>query len=329
MPDLKEFYDSTPYIKQLLETAKQVEGVTRHASTHAAGILVSDKPLTEYLPLNRPPKGDVEDSPVDRVSQWPMEIVDAMGMLKVDFLGLRTLTHMRKTCEWIEKSTTSSSTPHTIPYERVPDDPGEGRGGQEALRPAGDRARRPASSRSRAPGCAGRCGICARSRIPAHHRGAGALPARPDGQHPDLHPPDARGGGGRVPPPDPGRHPGRYLRDHRLPGADYADRGGDGGLQARRAADMIRKAVAKKKKKLMVNAQEDVPRGRVKKGIAPRSPRVWADIEFFARYGFNRAHATDYAVITAQTAYLKAHYPGVYDGPDDDRAPQRRKARAI
>ena len=75
-------------------------------------------------------------------------------------------------------------------------------------------------------------------------------------------------------------------------------------------ADRIRKAVAKKKEKLMNMHKKMFLEGATKKGIDPEvAAKVWGDIEFFARYGFNRAHATDYAVITAQTAYLKAHYP--------------------
>lgn len=75
-------------------------------------------------------------------------------------------------------------------------------------------------------------------------------------------------------------------------------------------ADMIRKAVAKKIKRLMEKHQRMFREGAIRKGIDPEvADRVWNDIEFFARYGFNRAHATDYAVITAQTAYLRAHYP--------------------
>jgi len=120
--DLKELYDTVPYIKKLLDTAREVEGVTRHASTHAAGILISDRPLVEYMPLHRPTKGEGE-GPIGIVSQWPMEIVDMLGMLKVDFLGLRTLTHIRKTCEWIEKEHGRVLNMNTIPYERVPEDP--------------------------------------------------------------------------------------------------------------------------------------------------------------------------------------------------------------
>ena len=76
------------------------------------------------------------------------------------------------------------------------------------------------------------------------------------------------------------------------------------------SVDMIRKAVAKKVTKLMVMHKKMFREGAIKKGISKEvADAVWGDIEFFARYGFNRAHATDYAVITAQTAYLKAHYP--------------------
>ncbi len=120
--DLKELYDTIPYVKKLLDTAREVEGVTRHASTHAAGIIISDRPLVEYMPLHRPTKGEGE-GPIGIVSQWPMEIVEMLGMLKVDFLGLRTITHVRKTCEWIAREHGRVLTMNTIPYERVPDDP--------------------------------------------------------------------------------------------------------------------------------------------------------------------------------------------------------------
>ena len=123
-PELRQIYETTPYIRRLLDTARQLEGVARHASTHAAGVLISDQPLTEYLPLARPTKtASSEGETLGSVSQWPMEIVDALGMLKVDFLGLRTLTHMRKACELIEQRHGRTLTLETIPYERDPTDP--------------------------------------------------------------------------------------------------------------------------------------------------------------------------------------------------------------
>ena len=300
-------YDTIPYVKKLLDTATEVEGVTRHASTHAAGILISDRPLVEYMPLHRPTKGEGE-GPIGIVSQWPMEIVDMLGMLKVDFLGLRTITHVRKTCEWIEKEHGRVLTMNTIPYERVPDDPEqdadvmqlydlltsgettgvfqvEGSGMRRILRDmrpdqfqhiiAVLALYRPGPMES----------------IPSYIR-------RMHGEEEvQFH------------------HPvianilddtyGIIVYQEQIMQIAVAMAGYKAG-----EADGIRKAVAKKIKYLMEKHKQMFLAGALKKGIPEEvSEKVWADIEFFARYGFNRAHATDYAVITAQTAYLKAHYP--------------------
>lgn len=306
--DFKELYDSVPYMKTLLDTAQQVEGVTRHASTHAAGIIISDKPLVEYLPLNRPTKGDVENSPVDRVSQWTMEVVDSLGMLKVDFLGLRTLTHMRKACELIEKEHGRKLNLSTIPYERVPEDPEkdadvfalyklletgettgvfqvEGAGMRRTLRELQPKQFQHITAvlALYRPG--------PMENIPTYIR-------RMHGEEEVTY-----------------HHPlianilddtygiivyQEQIMQIAVAMADYKP--GE--------ADMIRKAVAKKVQYMMENHRKMFREGAVNKGIDVEvADRVWADIEFFARYGFNRAHATDYAVITAQTAYLKAHYP--------------------
>ncbi len=308
VPELLDAYQGTPYIKKLLETAKEVEGVTRHASTHAAGIIISDHPLDEYLPLSRPTRAESDDSPVDRVSQWPMEIVDAMGMLKVDFLGLRTLTHMRKACELIEQEHGRKLDLTTIPYERVPEDPEldadvralyellstgettgvfqvEGAGMRRTLRDM-----RPEQFQHiiavlalYRPG--------PMDNIPTYIK-------RMHGEEPvEYH------------------HPiladilddtyGIIVYQEQIMQIAVAMAGYQPG-----EADMIRKAVAKKVQYLMEKHQRMFTAGAINKGITPEvAARVWGDIEFFARYGFNRAHATDYAVITAQTAYLKAHYP--------------------
>jgi DNA polymerase III subunit alpha len=307
VPELKQFYNETPYIKTLLETAKQVEGVTRHASTHAAGVIVSDKPLTEYLPLNRPTKGDAEESPVDRVSQWPMEIVDEMGMLKVDFLGLRTLTHMRKTCEWIEEEHNVKLDTHTIPYHRVPDDPEKDKKVKKLydLLATGE-----TTGIFQVEGAGMRRTL--RDMRPEQFQHIIAVLA--------LYRP---GPMDNIPAYIRRMHGEEEVEYHHPILADILDDTygiivyQEQIMQIAVAmadynpgrADRIRKAVAKKKKKLMNMHQKMFLEGATKKGIAPEvAENVWGDIEFFARYGFNRAHATDYAVITAQTAYLKAHY---------------------
>ncbi|RME43536.1 MAG: DNA polymerase III subunit alpha, partial [Chloroflexi bacterium] len=101
VPELKQLYDEQDYVRELLDTAQSLEGVARHASTHAAGVVVSDKPLVEYVPLHRPTRGDVGEALP--VTQYPMEHVEAIGLLKIDFLGLATLTVMRRAAELIEQ----------------------------------------------------------------------------------------------------------------------------------------------------------------------------------------------------------------------------------
>jgi DNA polymerase-3 subunit alpha len=236
-----------------------------------------------------------------------MEIVDMLGMLKVDFLGLRTITHVRKTCEWIEKEHGRVLTMNTIPYERIPDDPEqdadvmklyelltsgettgvfqvEGSGMRRILRDM-----RPdqfqhiiAVLALYRPG--------PMENIPSYIR-------RMHGEEEvQFH------------------HPvianilddtyGIIVYQEQIMQIAVAMAGYKPG-----EADGIRKAVAKKIKYMMEKHKKMFLAGALKKGIPEEvSEKVWADIEFFARYGFNRAHATDYAVITAQTAYLKAHY---------------------
>ena len=116
--EFKQIYDSTPHIRELIDTAAKMEGTVRNAGTHAAGVVIADRPLVEYLPLHRPTSGS-EESAVKSVTQFEMGILDALGMLKVDFLGLATLSTMARACDLIEKR-------HGIKYDlsNIPlDDP--------------------------------------------------------------------------------------------------------------------------------------------------------------------------------------------------------------
>ena len=85
-------------IGRLLQIAKAVEGFPRHASTHAAGVVITPKPLTEYVPLARASEGEA-------TTQFPMEDLEAIGLLKMDFLGLRTLTVLSDTIDLVKEST--------------------------------------------------------------------------------------------------------------------------------------------------------------------------------------------------------------------------------
>jgi DNA polymerase III subunit alpha len=104
VPDLKKIYDTDPVMRNVINTAIHMEGVVRNAGTHAAGVVIADKPLTEYLPIHRPTSNS-EETPIKTVTQFEMGILDSMGMLKVDFLGLSTLTVMARACDLIRERT--------------------------------------------------------------------------------------------------------------------------------------------------------------------------------------------------------------------------------
>ena len=118
IPDLKAIYNAEPTMKELINTALHMEGTVRNAGTHAAGVVIGDKPLVEYLPLHRPTSG-AEETPIKTVTQFEMGILEGLGMLKVDFLGLSTLTVMARACDLIRER-------HNIDYHlgNIPiDDP--------------------------------------------------------------------------------------------------------------------------------------------------------------------------------------------------------------
>lgn len=317
VPELKEIYQTTPYLKKLMDMAAQVEGVARHASTHAAGVVISDRPLTDYLPLNRPTRGETvagEDdeggapASLGAVTQWPMEILDELGMLKVDFLGLRTLTQMRLTCDWIARRHGRQLDLATIPYERIPDDP---------VADADVRQLYDLLSSGNTTGIfqvegAGMRRVLQEMRPTQFQHIVAVLALYRPGPMEQI-PTFIKRMHGEEPVEY--KHPilqnilddtyAIIVYQEQIMQIAVAMAGYEPG-----EADGIRKAVAKKKRELMDKHKRMFTEGADKRGISREiAEAVWADIEFFARYGFNRAHATDYAVITGQTAYLKAHYP--------------------
>ena len=215
-PKLQEARDSEPVVARLLEIAQKLEGLYRHASTHAAGMVIGDRPLDELVPLYRDPKSSFP------ITQYNWKLVEAAGLVKFDFLGLKTLTVLQKAV--------AAHQARARHRHRSPEDP--------ARRPQDLRAARQGRHGRRVP--AGRCGHArqpeaAEARpLRGHHRHDGALPPGPDGQHPDLHQPQARRGAGRLPASHAGADPEGDLRRHHLPGAGDADRPGDGRLLAGR-----------------------------------------------------------------------------------------------
>ena len=306
--ELAERYRQDDTVSQLLDTARQLEGVARHASTHAAGVIIADRPLVEYAPLHRPTS---DDGGVGVVTQWPMEILESIGLLKVDFLGLSMLTIMRRACELVQERHGVRYTMENIPYDvgHVGPDPDKkpealfdllGRGdvlGIFQVEGAGMRRLMMDMKPHRFDHIIAAISLYRpgpMENIPTYIR-------RMHGEeevtyhHPDLEPILDDTYGILV-------YQEQIIRiASELAGYEPGD------------ADMIRKAVGKKKKKLIDKHRSLFIEGAMNSGY-PRQvcEAVWGDIEYFARYGFNKSHAADYAVITCQTAFLKAHYPVEY-----------------
>ncbi len=311
LPDLKAAYETDKTARKLIDTARQLEGVTRHASTHAAGVIVADKPLVEYIPLHRPTKGSAEDAPVKMVTQFPMETCESIGLLKVDFLGLSTLTIMRRACEMIEQYHGIHYDLSNIPYRPDPDDLETsrkiaavfemlGRGetiGVFQLESQGMRRMlsdmRPQKFEHIVAGIAlYRPGPM--EYIPTYNRRLHDSEAI-EYKHEKLKPILEETYGIIV-----------YQEQIMQIGAELFG-------YSLGEADLMRRAVSKKKKEdLLQHRTTFIERGP-QHGVDPDTANaIFDDIEFFARYGFNKSHAADYAVLTCQTAFLKCHYPHEY-----------------
>ncbi len=308
--DLTQAYQQKAYVRELLDMASELEGVARHASTHAAGVIIADKPIVEYTPLHRPTKGDDENG-IGVVTQFPMEVLESIGLLKIDFLGLSTLTVMRQACDLIAQRHNIELNLDNIPYHEdhpspIADKPAgqifellssgnvlgifqvESTGMRRVLtelRPSKFDHVVAVISLFR-PGPMDNIPTYIRR---MHEREPVSF------HHPDLQPILAETYGIIV-------YQEQIIQlAVKLAGYDPGE------------ADMIRKAVAKKKRDLMDAHKFQFISGAVDRGYPEQvGQAIWDDIEFFARYGFNKAHAADYAVITCQTAYLKAWFPVEY-----------------
>ncbi|HEY6056458.1 MAG TPA: DNA polymerase III subunit alpha [Candidatus Limnocylindrales bacterium] len=293
-PALHEMYESDPQIGRLVDLARQLEGVARNASTHAAGVVISREPLTELMPLQRATNSDAV------MTQYEMHAVDALGLLKFDFLGLSNLTILRQAVDLI-----SAHRGVEIDLERIPLDDavtfellasGETTGVFQ-LESAGMRRYvrelRPTSVYDLAAMVAlYRPGPM--DNIPAYIR-------RKHGQEPVtyLHP---------LLEPFLSRTYGIFVYQEDIMAAAIA-LGGFTGPEA----DTLGYAIRKKKSAVLRAQKEKFVTQAAGRGVSPDViDAVFAAFQPFERYGFNKAHATCYGLVAYQTAYLKANYPVEY-----------------
>lgn len=316
-PDLTRMYRDSSTIRQVIDTAKTLQGVARHASTHAAGVIVADEPLVNYIPLHRLTKDDGQDVALKQVTQFPMETCESLGLLKVDFLGLSTLTILRRASDLIYKHHGKRWTMDNIPYR-----PHEG----DNLTPEQERENEMLKQAFDMMGEGHTVGVFQVESAGMQQMLRGMKPWK--FEHIIAGISLYRPGPMDYIPTYNDRMHGRKDVTYHHPSLEsilgetygiivYQEQimqiAGELFGYSLGDADLMRRAVSKKKQKEMVKHREQFltrgPENGVPEDIAQK---IFDDIEFFANYGFNKSHAADYAVITVQTAFLKCHYPAEY-----------------
>ena len=300
--DLRELYGSDPDAKRVIDVAKGLEGLRRQDGIHAAAVVITREPLTEYLPVQRKPEpgGSIEDAPI--VTQYEMHGVEDLGLLKMDFLGLRNLDVIEITLDLIEANTGTRPNVDDIPL----DDPKT----FDLLR-AGDTI-----GVFQLEGGPMRALI--RSVAPNTFEDVSAVLAlyRPGPMAQNWHNEYADRKNGRKPITFP--HPAleevlaptyglmvyqeQLMRvSQQLAGYSLED------------ADNLRKATGKKIRELLAKERTKFVDGCVSQGHDRAfGEQMFDTIEPFADYSFNKSHTVGYGLVTWQTAYLKANYPHEY-----------------
>ena len=297
-PEFKKAYEEQKEIHDLIDTAKRLEGLPRHTSMHAAGVVISQKYVSEYVPLSRASDGSI-------VTQFTMTTLEELGLLKMDFLGLRTLTVIQNAVHLIEQDAGVKLDMQHIDYndKKVLDSLGTGRSdGVFQLESAGMKnfmkELKPQSLEDVIAGISlYRPGPM--DFIPQYIRGKN----RPDTikyDCPQLEP-ILKPTYGCIVYQEQVMQIVRNLAGYTLGRSDLV----------RRAMSKKKAAVMEKERQNFVygNEEEGVP-GCIANGISEQTAnKIYDDMIDFAKYAFNKSHAAAYAVVSYQTAFLKYYYP--------------------
>src|SRR6516225_4223051 len=290
-PELKQAYENEEVTRELIDTAFVLEDLTRNASVHAAGVVIGDQPLVNLLPLKQDEDGMM-------VTQYAMGPVGDLGLLKMDFLGLKTLTVIRNTCEMVKRTQGID-----VPVDNLPLDDART---YDLLNKAETLGVFQLES-------GGMRDLCRKFQISSiEHITALIALYRPGPM--ELIPEFIRRRQGEV----------KIEYEHPLLEPICRETYGimvyqEQVMQAAQvlagytlgAADLLRRAMGKKKVEEMAKQRETFVKGaaRVNNIPAPKANQIFDLLEKFAGYGFNKSHAAAYAIVAYQTAYLKANYP--------------------
>jgi DNA polymerase-3 subunit alpha len=308
-PKLKELYDTDPKIKELIDVAQRLEGMARHASTHAAGIVISPEPLTDFLPLYKAPNDEAI------VTQFDMDAIKNLGLLKFDFLGLKTLTVIDKAEKIINDAARTENAGSKL--FSIKDIPIDDKNTFDLLCSAKTSGVFQLES-------SGMKDLLKRLK-PSAFEDLIALVA--------LYRPGPLGSGmvdefiqGKNAAPGPtASKPGGSLAKLKLPKLneilkethgiilyqeqvmEIAHKMADFSLAE---ADILRKAMGGKNPEEMEKMKNTFIQGLMANKVTERKAvTLYNLILKFAEYGFNKSHSAAYALIAYNTAYLKAHYP--------------------
>ncbi|KPL20680.1 MAG: hypothetical protein AMJ93_11320 [Anaerolineae bacterium SM23_84] len=298
--EMRTMYEQDDYIRDLIDKAMRLEGVARNASTHAAGVVIADKPLIEYVPVQHMVRKDSKPTEKVIVTQYAMDVLEEIGLLKIDILGLSTLTIMRRAVELINERHGTALGLENIPI----DDPAIydllSSGQVMGLFQVEGAGMRRVLQELQASTFEDVVALLSLYR-PGPMQFIDSFVTRKHGQekveyiHPSLAPILRETYGIIV-----------YQEQIIRIATDLA------GYSASEA-DLMRRAVGKKKEKELKKQRDSFVAGAVERGMPKaKADEVYSAIEYFANYGFNKAHSAAYAVITCQTAYLKARYPVEY-----------------
>ncbi|WP_428101761.1 DNA polymerase III subunit alpha [Candidatus Rariloculus sp.] len=292
--DLREIYSSEPEVRSLIDLARRLEGLPRNVGTHAGGVVIAPAPLTEFMPLYR-------DADGESLTQLDKDDLEAIGLVKFDFLGLKTLTIIDKTIESINRQRAEcGAEPIDISAIGVDD-----RKTYESLNTLQTRAVFQLESRGMrdlirriGPDRFGDLVAIVALFRPGPMHMADDFISRKQGQetidylHPDLEP-VLRSTYGVILYQEQVMQIARVLAGYSLSGAD-----------------LLRRAMGKKDAEEMARQRAVFLAGAAKRDVDPgRAEHIFNLMEKFAGYGFNKSHSAAYALIAYQTAWLKAHYP--------------------
>lgn len=283
-------------VRELFDYARKVEGLARSAGTHACAVVISPKPLTEFLPLHRVQgKGDP-------ITQWQGPEVERAGLLKMDFLGLRNLTILSNTLDLIEQTTGKRIDPYQLPLDDKPTFDLLCRGETKGVFQLESEGMRMLLAKMKPDNIRDIIASLALYRpgpleggmvddyIDVKHGRK-----KPEYAHPVMEEVLAETNGVMV-------YQEQIMRIfNRLGKIPLA------------ASYTVIKAISKKKQEKIEKNREEFVKGAQENGLTEKKAReIFALIEKFAGYGFNKSHSTAYARITYITAYLKAHYPAEF-----------------